>query len=129
MSVDINRYQNQANVDDDVDYTIALMDNKRYAAYLPKSLTNKSPYDNYSSLFDFGNEDMTGYLPYFPDIDSCLVVGGSGDQGLNLASMGANKIDYFDKNFLVKYLIAIFIFIPLNLFNQNGKLVICTPSP
>ena len=62
-------------------------------------------YPNYSLLFDFSNEDINGYVPYFDDVECSLVIGGSGDQSLNLVHNGAKKIDVFDKNFLVKYLL------------------------
>lgn len=104
MSVDINRYKKQSNVDDDVDYTIAIMENQRMVAY-SKKLYNTNPFPNHTSLFDFSNEDIKGYLKQFQNVESCLIVGGSGDQAINLIHKGTKKIDVFDKNFLVKYLI------------------------
>lgn len=104
MSVDVNRYILQANVDDDIDYTIAIMENQRMSAYNRKYYS-KNPFPNYTSLFDFSNEDINGYLKHFTNIDTCLVVGGSADQTINLIHNGSKKIDIFDKNFLVKYLV------------------------
>lgn len=58
--------------------------------------------NNYNILYPFATEDMRGYYPEFGHPKKFLTVGGSGDQLLNAIKLGAEKIDVFDSNKLVK---------------------------
>ena len=63
-------------------------------------------YDKFSGLYPFSTENIYGYLSQMDICDKdVLTVGASGDHVLNMITMGAKNIDYFDINpFAEKYL-------------------------
>lgn len=56
----------------------------------------------YGALYQHATEDMRSYYKAFDKVERFLTIGASGDQLLNAVSMGAKKIDVFDKNCLSK---------------------------
>lgn len=61
-------------------------------------------FDKYSPIYTFTTENLDSYLNTLNIQDkSCLTVTSSGDQIINLALLGASKIDCFDTNRIAEY--------------------------
>lgn len=59
-------------------------------------------FQEYGPLYRHATEDMRTYYKAFNSVEDFLTIGASGDQILNAVSMGAKRIDVFDKNSLSK---------------------------
>ena len=89
----------------------------------------------FSNIFSFTTENISGYLEYFDfNNKSLLTVGSSGDQILNSFYCGARNITLFDINEYAKYYVYLkiaaiaslnykdfqdFFFKRVNAFNEN----------
>ena len=70
--------------------------------------TKKPIFEKYSPVYTFTTENLESYFIEMNLEDrKCLTVASSGDQLINLALMGAKKIDCFDYNRITYYIVKL----------------------
>ena len=97
--------EQKKNLKEEINQTVEIISGKNAEKKVDKMATHVfNPYD---FLYSFATEDIRGYSKEFDRPKTFLTVGGSGDQLFNAILLGADRIDVFDYNKLVKRFIAL----------------------